>query len=277
MSEALGLSAPRHRRRFGLRAAFAASLWIVALGTVLLVVAGLEAPRSTTEVAARVAEWLRMFAIAAALIGTLALIAWPPAIPWLRLWWKEARDRMRVDHGPMLEATARLEHFESAADHLIVGRTLLRIGQPNRALRHLMRAVELEPDAVQNAYFCGRALLAVGAYPVALRALTHAAKLDPEYAFGDLLIDLARAQMRNGQPEAAEQTLARHEQRFGAAPTVDLLRAQLAVARDEPERAREFFSRAAAKPPVATVVSPRDRLARARARVGLLRLGGSSR
>ena len=156
-------------------------------------------------------------------------------------------------------------------------RTLLRIGQPNRALRHLMRAVELEPDAVQNAHSCGRALLAVGAYPVALRALEHAAKLDPEHAFGDLLIDLARAQMRNDLREAAEQTLARHERRFGAAPTVDLMRAQIAVARDDPAQAREFFSRAASKPPVATVISPRDRLARARARVGLLRLGGSTR
>lgn len=263
------------RPRIAARTAFAALLWIAAAVTIALVIGGHAAPLTTVQVADVVALWLGRLVLGVAIAGAVALLLWPPAVPWLRLQWRRARDRMNVDRGPLLEAQSRLQHLETSRDHLTVGRSLLRMGQGPRAIPHLVRAYELENDSAQAAHLLGLALFEVGAVTDARRALERAVAIDPSHGFGDALLALGRTLERLGEDAEAERVLAQHEERYGPAPRADLLRARVLGRLGQRDRARALLERAAAPPKDRGLESPDNALARARARVARRGVGGA--
>ncbi|MGA0058955.1 MAG: tetratricopeptide repeat protein [Planctomycetota bacterium] len=207
----------------------------------------------------------------------LALLAWPPFLPGLRLWLARVRDRMSVDQGPMLTAQDRLRHFETAPDHVTVGLAQLRLGQAGKAIPHFGRALQLEPTHVAARFHLGRALLQVGALDKARLALADVVRIDPAHAFGRALLELAEACERTGDDATAERILADHERSHGPHRRADLARGRLALQRGDREAARVFLDRAAAPPGAGTRrLTPDEAFDRARARVLRWRIAGGA-
>jgi tetratricopeptide (TPR) repeat protein len=266
---------PTVRPKFPARAVFAALLWGTALSVLALVLAGHAAPLATDRIGGAILGGLSDALAIGIGLGLVALMLWPPFVPWLRVRFRRVRERMSVDRRPLLESLGRLAHFESAHDHLTAGRVLLRMGQAPRAWPHLERAFALDRESAAAAYLAGLALFELGAFPAARNALAHAVALEPEHAFGDALWAFGRTLAKLGAEAEAEQVLARHEARFGPSPRVDLLRARLARRRGEAGRARELLDRAATPPKDRGLQAPEDALARAQARVAGGRRGGA--
>ena len=218
----------------------------------------------------------RLVSVAVPLVA-VALIAWPPFLPGIRLWIARMRDRMSVDQGPMLTAQDRLRHLETAPDHVTVGLAQLRLGQAARAIPHFGRALALDPSHVAARFHLGRALLQVGAVDEARLALADVVRMDPAHAFGRARLEFAEACERTGDDVAADQALADHEREYGPQRRSDLARGRIALRRGDRDAARAFLERAIASPqPGTRRLTPDEAFDRARARVLRWRCGGKA-
>jgi tetratricopeptide (TPR) repeat protein len=173
----------------------------------------------------------------------------------------------------MLAARERLAHLETAPDHLVVARTHLDMGSIERALPHLARALEIEPESLSARFLLGRSLLRLGQIPAATAQLAVVVQQDETHAWGDGLLELAAALEHAGHDTEALSLLERHAERIGANRRAMLARARILGRLGRRDEARALLVQAAEAPPTKQRLSPDEALARARARVALWRGG----
>ncbi|MFO1052625.1 MAG: tetratricopeptide repeat protein [Planctomycetota bacterium] len=258
------------------RVLFALLLWAGVAAILWIVVEGDRAPTATDAVVATASRFLGNALLGAGVVLALGVLAWPPFLPSLRLAWRKLREQTRVDQRPMHDALARLAHFDNAADHLTVGRTLFRMGNARNALPHLAKSIELDPQSAAAHFFAGQALAKLGQLPLACEQLSLAVQIEPDHGFGDAILLLGTTLARADRGDAAESVLAQHEARFGSVRRADVVRAKLALARGDREAAARFVARAARPMEKSPMVNPEELLARAQARVMAMRLGVKS-
>ena len=250
-----------------LRALLAGLLWLCALvPPLLLAVHWWASPLAALQLGAVL--WVAVVWIArvVGVAAIVALLAWPPFLPSLRVALQRLRGQMSVPRGPVLEAQARLRHFENPADHAVLGRSYRELGQLPRAVGHLTRALELEPDNTAARAALGQTLLELGDLQGALDHLGRVVQADERHAFGQPLLLLGEVLQRGGRPREAVTVLQRHEQLNGENPRAQLAQARALLALGEKARAREVLRRAAAKPPPGRRPTAQESLMRARAK-----------
>ena len=255
----------------------AVGLWTVALvvfgGYTLSLVAPIE-----VATAMRYAGEIVRFALLAALVTFIvAALVWPPFLPSLRLSWRRLKGRLSVDRGPMLEALADLEHFETAPKHLAVARTAHTLGDVRRALPHAVKAVELDPQLLSARYTLGVLLREIGQTPEAVRQLGFVIERDHDRTFPGALIERARALLSLRADGEALVMLERHRQNYGPQRTCSLLRGRALRGLGREDEAKAAFTEAAAPPPEGVNLSAEDALTRAQAKVARVRPGRPAR
>lgn len=70
-------------------------------------------------------------------------------------------------------------HEEAAGTHSNLARVYLDLSRPDLALRHLRRAVELDPSSATHQYYLGRAYILLGQLALSVEPLSRALELDP--------------------------------------------------------------------------------------------------
>ena len=210
------LAAPRPK---GLRASIgslpALLIWWAAAIPIALFVANASDPidavrmgRAITHIAPPILMWSALIALALGLL-------WPPFPAALRLGVARIGDTLRTDRGPLMRAVSDLRNFETAARHLEAGRAANACRDHRIAIPHLIRAIELDRDAIAAHYHLGVAFFELGALRQAVQALTHVIARDPTHAFGDALLRLGRARQLGGDPVGARELLMQHEREHG--------------------------------------------------------------
>lgn len=255
-----------------IRSIFAVVLWAAALTPPALIVLAERDPLMAITLwrgAVRVATALGLGVLGA---GVLGLLLCPPFLPGLRLGWRRVKRRLTVDPAPLMEALGRLKHFENAEDHLTAGRVLAEQGKLREALEHLGRAVELDPERLAPRYELGVVLAGVNP-ETAARILEDVVRADERHAFGEALLLLGVCLERIGEHRRAAEALARHEELFGENRRALLHRGRALARLGDRETALELLRRAARVPGDHERLDPEDALARALARVELLRKG----
>ncbi|MCA8952648.1 MAG: hypothetical protein KDE27_24260, partial [Planctomycetes bacterium] len=139
----------------------------------------------------------------------------PPFPAWIRLMLERLRLNFASDRGPLLKALAELQHFESAARHLEIGRLALLRSELQLAAQHLARAVELDGSIAGSHHQLGLLLLRIGQVPRAAAEFQRAEQLDPGHAFGDALLNLGKCALLLGDNAGAARVLEEHERRHG--------------------------------------------------------------
>jgi tetratricopeptide (TPR) repeat protein len=261
------MSAPPSR----LSVALVVLLWVaVALGLAVQIL-GTAWPDATAAVIDDVVDGLSRGGLLVALVLAIGILAWPPVLPWLRLSWRNWREQTSVDPRPLLEARARLAHFENAADHYVVGRSLARMGSSKAAWPHLARSLELDRHSAPTWFEAGNVTSRLGDLAAARRCFTEALQLDPRHGFGEARLLLARLHLDLGDAAAAETELLAHEKLHGTSRQGDLLRVRALEALGRLDDAKLALARARQPLPPGARTPLTERLARARALVYRLR------
>jgi tetratricopeptide (TPR) repeat protein len=168
-------------------------------------------------------------------VGTLVLLSVLRQLPWiggifqvpllgffiaatvlsaLIAWWT----RTTVDRGRQKRLERSLGAVDTPHNQGKLGSLILAQGRAVRAIPYLERASAGEPDSAQWHYRLGSARLAAKRYQPAAEALARAAAIDEELAYGAVLLRLAEACVRNGDPAAGLEALARFERNHGPSP-----------------------------------------------------------
>jgi tetratricopeptide (TPR) repeat protein len=248
-----------------------ATLVLLAAGTwpLLLLAVYAASPLRAVHMQQFAATWsIRAFWTALG-AGLVLALCYPPLPALLRLWAAGLLARLRADRGPLLRAQGELRGFETADRHLEAARAALAVFDPQAALPHLARALELDPALVAARHLLGSALLRLGRPAEARALLVDVVARDPAHAFGDALLLLGRACMLTGDPRAAAELLARHGQQHGGNRRSHFWLAQSLRAIGAGPAARAAFAVAAAPPPGRTRLTAEENWFRARARAAL--------
>lgn len=245
--------------------------WATGIG-IALFVANAQAPVDAVRMARAIAA-IAPTALLWCGVTTFALaLLWPPFPAAIRLAFARIGETLRADRGPLLRAVADLRNFESAARHLEAGRAANACRDHRTAIPHLIRAIELDRDAIAAHYQIGVAFFELGALQQAAQALTHVVSRDPTHAFGDALLRLARTRQLGGDRTGARDLFVQHQKEHGGNRRSHhwLGLAHLAVGdRDAARAALQVAASTASKPRTAE-----ENWHRAKARVLLWRLGG---
>ena len=249
-------------------------LWIIGLWPLVLLVVYSQGPMAAVELEVAAETWLGNAVLAVLVVGLLLMLVYPPLPTGVRLLATRTLSRLRTEREPLLRAQSELRNFESPARHLEAGRAALGTGNPEIALPHLARSLELEPDQPAALHQLGQALLELGKPAAAIGPLARAVQLAPDQGFGGALLLLGRAQMRAGNARQAAELLERHAREHGGSRKSQFW---LGTCRrevgDEPA-ARTAFTAAAAPPPERPRLTAEEAWYRARARVALWGRGG---
>ncbi len=257
------------------RVTFAVVLWLLALiAPLLLVLDSMERGSAVewVDAGSSVAGWVIG---GAALVILVGLLLYPPFLPATRVRIRRLKSRIHVDQAPLRQAIGRLEHHETADDHFIVAQVSYRMGEVQTAVDHCARALEIEADCTKARNLLAKILAKAGQHEQAAALYDLVVRADPSFGFGDALLGLASSLDKLGQHEAAEAALATHEELHGGNRQALLLRARVAAHAGDKDKQREFLTRAAAPQMDGEIMAPEAQLARARARVALMRIGGS--
>ena len=111
-----------------------------------------------------------------------------------------------------------LEAVDSPHNQGKLGSLLLGGGSAARAVPHLERAVEGEPESAEWRYRLGQALLRTGQGARAVEVLQAAAAIDEEHAYGGVQLALAEARLRNGDAAGALAALDTFDRNHGPSP-----------------------------------------------------------
>ena len=256
------------------RLGFAALLWLGALIPPGIYAVQLASPVETVELANRVGAVMAR----ALQIGVLALVVaallYPPFLPWVRLGFRRIRNRMSVDQGSMYRALEELRHLETAANHLVVARTMRNMGGLRGALAHAMRAVQMEPDGVAARFLLGSLLREAGQTQAAVEHLQAVVNKEPDHAFGEARVQLGIAQLQAGKDAEGLSVLEQHRAEFGGSRKTLYLIARARRTLGQSKEAREALLEAVSPGRDDERLTPEEELYRARARVGLWRTGG---
>jgi tetratricopeptide (TPR) repeat protein len=234
---------------------------------VLLLVVHLQSPVLAIAVASFAASLLWHLLLYGGLAFAVACLAFPPVPAALRLGCARLGAILRADRGCLMRTEADLRHVDSAARRLEAGRLALQFGEYRRALPHLQRALELEPDSVPARYQLGLWCLRQRRFAEAHALLQQVETRDPGHAFGEALLLIGRAAMRAGDSAAALRALREHQRRHGGSRRSHFWLAQAAVAQGDLETARAARDYAAAPPGPKQRLTAEENWYRARARV----------
>jgi len=136
-----------------------------------------------------------------------------------------------------------LGNVESAHNQGKLGSLMLAHGQARRAVTHLERAVQGEPDSAEWHYRLGCALLAAGRSEQAIEPLTRAHDINEEHAYGAVQLRLGEASLRAGKAEAALEAFERFERNHGPSPESCYRRGTALRALGRRHEAKQSFSR----------------------------------
>ncbi|MEM7205875.1 MAG: tetratricopeptide repeat protein [Planctomycetota bacterium] len=256
-----------------LRAAAAALLWLAAAVPLVLYATHLGSPLAAVRLAGILGQGLRWVMLVGTVGFVALLLAYPPFLPHVRLWWRGLRQRMGGDLGPLREAQGRLKHLETAADHLVAGRAFLLQRRHAASLQHLRRAVELDGEHLASRYQLARALIEIGDLRGAIEQLATVIAKDESHAFGGALLELGITLARAGADAEAIAMLDRHTARFGPSRRAALHRAGALTHLGRGDEGVAALREAARPPEAGRSLSLEDQLYRARARVALWRRG----
>jgi tetratricopeptide (TPR) repeat protein len=201
-------------------------------------------------------------------LGALVCLLYPPAPAWLRLAGSQTLLGLTANRAALQKALADLQHFESAARHLDVGRLALQRRETQLAARHLRRSLELDPSVPSAHHLFGHMLFRVGQYSEAAAAFRRARELDPGHAFGDALLHEGRCRFLAGDVAAALPLLQEHERTHGGGRKSHLWLAEALQAAGDGTGATAAYTFAAA-PPGKQRLTAEENWFRARARVRL--------
>ncbi len=244
-------------------------LWAVGLVPVVLWLVHLSSPELAVQLAIAGRGALGWLLLGGGLAGGVAMVAYPPFLPSLRLAVSRLRLRMSTDVAPLREAQGRLQHLETAADHLTAGRILRQLGRAPDALSHLQRAVELDPEHAASRYQLGLALLHVGQPELAAAQLAATVQRDAGHAFGAAKLELGIALQRAGHLQEALAILDEQQRMYGESRRAQFHRAKALRGLSRDGEATDAL-RSVAKPPAGgTRLAAEDALLRARAVLAL--------
>jgi len=247
--------------------------WLLAIWPITLWLLAQGDPELAVRLAQHATTALIGCGLVLGLATLVALVAFPPFVAWLRLIVHRIRLSFGSDRGPLLKALGELQHFESAARHLEVGRLALGRSELQLAATHLGRAVELDPDVAGANYQFGLLLFRIGQVPMARAAFERAERLDPGHAFGNAVLEAGRCALVLGDEAAAVQLLEQHERAHGGNRKSHYWLGKARAANGDPDGARKAMQLAAEAP--RQQLSAEDNWFRALARVWLWRGGGS--
>jgi tetratricopeptide (TPR) repeat protein len=177
-------------------------------------------------------------------LGLLALLLYPPFLPWLRLSWERFRKKGQFDRKLASDLLTRLKNFESVPDLLQLGRIYLNSQQFGMALPLLMRALEKEPNSIRAHFLLAQTFYEAGrpveALPHAM-ATVHLQEDDFGKAQSRLL--LAKVLESLGKPEEALAQIEVLHQDSGENYESLYLQAHLLKQLKRSEESRETFSK----------------------------------
>jgi tetratricopeptide (TPR) repeat protein len=247
-------------------------VWTVAAVPVVLWLVHERDPELAVRVGQVGTAWLLRLLLVTTGLVLLTLLVWPPAAAGVRLAFARMRRLLTSDRAPLMRALAELQHFESAARHLEVGRLALQLDETERAATHLHRSLELDGEVAGAHHQFGLVLLRAGHTETAQQHFLAAERLDPGHAFGDALLHAGRTAFRRGQHEQAAQLLRDHQARHGGGRRSHLWLGDALAAVGDDAGARAAWQVAAA--PVTSALTAEENWCRALARVRLWRRGG---
>lgn len=243
--------------------------WIAAVWPLILWLITQSDPEHAVRLAQITATVLARGALAVAGITTLLVLLFPPFPAWIRLAFARMKLSFASDRGPMLKALGELQHFESPAKHLEVGRLALTRSELPLAAQHLSRAVELDGTIAGAHYQLGQLLMRIGQVKTAVAAFHRAEQLDPGHAFGEALLGVGRAALLLGDDQAALVALEDHQKQHGGNCKSNYWLGKARAATGNRQGAIEAMATAAKAP--TQRISAEDNWFRALARVWLWR------
>ncbi len=209
-------------------------------------------------------------------LGLLALLLYPPFLPWLRLFWERFRKKGKFDRKLAADLLTRLKNFETVPDLLQLGRLYLSSEQPGMALPPLARALQREPDSSKAHFLLGRALFEVGRPAEALPHALAAVQLQKEdFGRGELRLLLAKVLNSLGKFQEALAQLDKIHQESGENYESLFLQAQILKHLGRSEDSRESFSKIVALSQNQQRRSPRQAWILAKAKMALLLRNGT--
>jgi tetratricopeptide (TPR) repeat protein len=161
------------------------------------------------------------------------------ALSWVLTWAGNRAYLMKKDSAEI----QRLEVVESAYNHGKIGSLLLAQGRTKKALAHLERAAEGEPEVAEWHYRLGTALLALRHGPEAIAALERAVAIDEEHAYGAAQMRLAEALASVDRHDEALRALQIVERNHGPSPESAYRAGAVHRARGYRDAARQSFRR----------------------------------
>ncbi len=248
-------------------------VWVAVAVPIVLWLVHRADPELAVQVKLIALTWLLRALLVAAVLAAVACLAFPPAPAALRLAFARARLLLTSDRAPLTRALTELQHFESAARHLEVGRLALQLDETERAAKHLQRALELDGTVAAAHHQFGLVLLRAGHFEAALARFLDADRIEPGHAFGDALLFAGRTLFLLHRHEDGARLLRDHEARHGGGRRSHLWLGDALAAAGQTAAARAAWTAAAA--PVTAALTAQENWCRALARVRLWRRGAS--
>lgn len=245
-----------------LRRIHAVLVWLIAGGFLLVLGAYGTGSEAAVSLADGFAAVLSKAIWTLGIGSLLLLVFWPPTWPWGQRGLRALKARSGVDRGPMLRALKELEHFETADKHLTIGRCNWQMGNHLKAIPHLIRALQLEPDLASARFLLGRSLASARKPTEAAAVLIPLVAKDPGHGFGVARRELAKCLVEAGDPTRALSQLDAIDQEHGGTPFSGYWRGRALDQLGDRPGAKEAWGKAASGVP-ATGASgsgvPRDR------------------
>ncbi len=244
-------------------------LWLVAVWPLALLALGWLDPAAGVRVAGVATHGAGWLLWGACLVSVLVAFLYPPFVPALRLRMQGARRRLGTPDKPVRDAYARLEQLETVNDQFAVGRFLRERGQPAAAVKHLLRAVQLEASHTSARYQLALAYRDANNAQGAVDELQRVLAADPQLASGQPFLDLAELFERARLPAPADAVLTQYRRLHGDTRVALVLHARALAALGRRDESVQLLRQAAAPPAPGVRISPADAHARARARVAM--------
>jgi len=174
--------------------------------------------------------------------GCLGIWLTAIALSWAITKYGQRALRMRRDRAEI----RRLSAVESPHNQGKLGTMFLAQGRARRALPHLRRAVEGEPEVAEWHYRLGCALLKVHEREEAAAALARCVAIHEEHAYGAAQLRLAESLTALGRLDEALETLGTFERNHGPSPESAYRRGRAHRLADRNEEARRAFGEVSA-------------------------------